>query len=226
MLIHHNMNNFINNNKQKIFVVLSIVLFVICALAIYYGGFGKAKIAILGGERVVNETPTPRTVDKVTIYDVRSASKTGESVPLVSREHITIEDGKTLKEGFAIAEPVALEWAEDAKLVYIRSLGTVTVEGISSGWEVAFGSTTSKNGYMISVVNGLVAGKKEISTMPSGYALPTNWYDAGDAVKSIQTLPQFSESTISGINFYYNEDGKKWGYAISSSNGTVSVPVR
>lgn len=226
MRTHHNMNFLINNNKRKIFVVLSVVLLAICSLVAYYGGFGKARTVIFGGERVVKETPTPRTVNKVTIYDVRSVSKTGENVRLVSREHITIEDGKTLKEGFTIALPFALEWAADAKPVYVRSMGTVTVEGISSGWEVAFGSTTNKNGYVISVINGVAAEKKEISAISSGYTLPTNWYDAGDAVKSIQTLPQFSESTISGINFYYNEDGKKWGYAISSSNGTVSVPVR
>ena len=65
--------------------------------------------------------------------------------------------------------------------------------------------------------------------MPStsyGYTLPQNWYDSGDALLSLKTEPQFKDATVSSLNFYYNEDGKRWAYALSTSNGTLSMPVK
>lgn len=215
----------LREHKRDYFVIGAIIAAVIFA-AVYYGGFRNAKRAIFDGERVIKETPLPRAIERVSVVDGRSVMSTGENIALVSREHVIIEGGKTLKEGYAIAEPEARSWATDAKLVYIHSLGTVTIDGVSSGWEVVFGSKIKKKGYMVSVVGGMVVDKRDVISTSSGYTLPSDWYDAAEAVKSIQTLPQFKDATISGLNFYYNEDGKRWGYAISSSNGTVSIPVR
>jgi hypothetical protein len=39
-------------------------------------------------------------------------------------------------------------------------------------------------------------------------------------------LPQFEGATASSINFFYNMDGKRWSYAISTSKGTTSMPVK
>ena len=201
-------------------------LALILVVVIYYGGPQRAKRAIFDNERSIVETPAPRTVTNISLNDGRKAVSTGESVALSSGEHLIIEGGKTLKEAYAIAFPVASVWASDAKLVYIRSLGTVTIEGVSSGWEVAFGSKEKKKGYVVSVVNSLVASEGETISSVYGYDVPERWYDAGEAIKAFRGLPQFADVTISGLNFYYNKDGKKWGYAVSSSVGTVSVPVR
>lgn len=211
---------------KRIWASLLVLLVIGGGIVVYYGGFHKAKVALVGGERTIKETPTVRTIESASSVDGRRVESTGEDFALVSRERVIIDGGKTLKESYALAEPEARGWSEDAKLVYVRSLGSVTVEGVSSGWEIVFGSKVKKKGYMFAVIGGALTAGKEVAAASSGYELPLNWYDAGDAIKSIQTLPQFKEATVSGLNFYYNEDGKRWGYAILSSNGTVSVPVR
>lgn len=211
------------NNK---IIIITVVVALLVGVTIYYGGIQKAGLNILQRERTINEAPIPRVLEKASAVDGRFVVATGEQIPLVSNKRVIIEGGKTLKDGYFIAEPVAILWAVDAKLVYVRSLGTVNVDGVSSGWEVAFGSKAKKKGYVISVVGGVVMGKNEVDSKSSGYALPTNWYDSGEAIKTISSLPQFVNATISGLNFYYNEDGKRWGYAVSSSLGTVSIPVR
>lgn len=226
MRILLNKNIFDQHQRIAFAVALLVLLGALLIVLLYYGGFGRAKRVLWGGERTISETPSPRTLSQVRASDSRLALSSGEEVYLVSREQVLIEQGKTLKEGYALALPEGEQWSPDAKLVYVRSLGTVTTLGVSSGWEVAFGSAVKKKGYVVSIVRGAVTDKKEVASSSFGYSLPKEWYDAGEAIRSIQTLPQFRDATISGINFYYNEDGKRWGYAISSSNGTVSIPVR
>lgn len=219
------MKELINKNK---YISLAIFFLVLVAIAsvVYYGGVKNAKRAIFNNEYIVSESPTPRVVERISVNDGRRVVSTGESVPLVGGKNFVVENGVTLKGAYSIAAPLATSWAEDAKLVYIRSLGTVTLAGVSSGWEVGFGSKTLEKGYVVSVVAGAVASKTETTTTVFGYDVPEKWYDAGEAIKSFSGLPQFDEATISGLNFYYNKDSKRWGYAVSSSKGTVSIPVR
>lgn len=219
------MKEFYYRNKPFVLVALVTVV-VIFGLVAYYGSPERAKRAIFNNERVVSENPTPRTISSATVFSGRSATSTGQNVALTSGVHLVIDGGKTLKEGYSLAAPVALQWSSDAKLVYIHSLGTVTLDGVSSGWEVAFGSKSMKKGYVLSVVGGVVIQKAEISSASAGYDVPVNWFDGDGAIRSIQTLSQFKDATINGLNFYYNEDGKRWVYAISTSRGVVPVPVR
>lgn len=217
------MKEFIIQNKKWI-AVLAIVFFLI-TLVVYYGDIKKVQDAILKKDIIIKESPAPRIFESAKALDGRTPSSAGENVPVISDRNTIIESGKTLKESYFIAETDALLWSRDAKLVYIRSLGTVTMQGISSGWEVVFGSKEKKKGYVIAVVNGAIASRGEVAINSSGYDLPKNWFDADEALKAISTLSQFKDVTISGINFY-NEDSKHWGYAVSHSKGTESIPVR
>lgn len=219
------MNELIKKNKKAI-LIICVGLITIFLFVLYFDGIREAGRSALNIERSINENPSPRVLEKTTTSDGRFVVPTGEQIPLVSNRKVTIANGKTLKGAYSVALPEALIWSSDAKLVYIRSLGTVSVDGISSGWEIVFGSKIKKEGYVVSVIGGLVASKASTASKSFGYDLPKNWYDSGEAIRSISSLPQFKDATISGLNFYYNEDGKKWGYAVSSSLGTVSVPVR
>lgn len=132
----------------------------------------------------------------------------------------------TLKGGYDAALVEALVWAPDAALVFEKSLGVVTAEGKSGEWQVTFGSKAKKAGFEVLVYGDAIAAKKEIPSASYGFALPQNWYDSEDALLSLRTMPQFEAATVSSISFYYNEDGKRWGYALATSNGTVSMPVK
>lgn len=131
----------------------------------------------------------------------------------------------TLKGGYDKALSEAIAWAPDAALVFEKSLGVVTAEGKSGEWQVTFGSQKKKMGFEVLVYGDTIASKKEIASKIYGYALPKNWYDSGDALISLRTLPQFETATVSSISFYYNTDEKKWGYALATSNGTVGMTV-
>ncbi len=213
--------------NKKVFIFAVALLLAICAGAVvYYGGYNKVRTAVFSGERIITETPTVHIMDSTSALDGKYAGSTGEPIELVSREHVVIAGGTTPKEAYLFAENIAKTWSEDVKLVYIKSLGTVTVDGTSSGWVVVFGSKEMNQGYSVYITNGAVVEKGTVDIQSYGYELPSDWYDGVEAIRSIQNLPQFSKSTISGLSFAYNEDGKRWGYVITSSNGTVSVPVR
>lgn len=220
--------NFLLNNKRNLIWVTTFIVVVSTAIYFFYGNFHKAKLALISGgsERIISESPSPKLNSTVTRTELRTTTPTGEAVPFAGSERISIDGGKTVKESYGIAYRDALLWATDAKLVSIQSLGTVIPDGTSSGWEIVFGSKIKKTGYSISLSRGVVTQKKEISAQSVGYDLPKNWYDSSDAIKSVEGLPQFRDATMSGMTFYYNEDGKRWGYGISSSKGTVSIPVR
>ncbi len=132
----------------------------------------------------------------------------------------------TLKGGYTTALSEALLWAPDAALVFERSLGVVTAEGKSGEWQVTFGSKVKKAAFEVLVYGDIIASKKEIPSASYGFPLPENWYDSPDALISLHAMPQFETVTVSSINFYYNEDGKRWGYALATSNGTISMSVK
>lgn len=148
-------------------------------------------------------------------------------VPVTEGDKVIVPGATlTLKKSFDVALPSATVWAKDAKLVFLTSQGAVTLEGKSSMWQVVFGSLAKKKGYEVIIQGDKIVSEKEIPSVEYGYDLPTNWYDADDAIKSLQSLPQFADATVSSINFFYNRDGKRWGYALGTSRGTTSMPVR
>ncbi len=68
--------------------------------------------------------------------------------------------------------------------------------------------------------------QKETSSGSYGVNLPKNWYDSKEVIISVQTLPQFSHATITGLDFFYNTDGKVWMYSLVTSLGAYTTPVK
>lgn len=177
--------------------------------------------------RIIEENLNLPNTERVSSGEGRIVSDGAVDVPLVQNEEEVIVPMAelTLKGAYDAVLPYAKSWASDAKLVFIKSLGAVMINGKSSQWQVIFGSQSKKNGYEIIVRGKESISRKEIESGSFGFDLPQNWYDSGEAIKSLQ-LPQFGEATISSLSFYYNIDGKRWSYAIATSRGTTAMPVQ
>lgn len=152
-------------------------------------------------------------------YDAPLDAKSGEGIVSSRAVH-------TLKGSYAVANVRSLAWADDAALISIQSLGAVTEEGKSGEWQLFFGSASRGAGFEVIVFGDRVASEKEVASVLEGYPVPVEWYDSGDALASLRDMPQFSDATVSSLHFFHNEDGERWGYALSTSEGTVSMPVR
>lgn len=218
--------------KTKIILTVSILIIIIAFGIFMWRTSPSFKNAVTFFEKpkVVQETlviPETKIVEGVV---GRTPSTTHYAVPLVpvtEGDKVVVPGATlTLKKSFEVALPKAEVWAKDAKLVFLTSQGAVTLAGESSMWQVVFGSLAKKKGYEIIIQGDKIVSEKEIPSQEYGYDLPVNWYDAGEAIRSIQTLPQFVDATVSSINFFYNRDGKRWGYALGTSRGTTSMPVR
>lgn len=217
-------------SKKTITLVLLAVLALVLAWW-FLKSFGVGRVSnFLQGGVLVEETLTIPTTNEITSADTRSVNQEGYKVALVpenSSERVIVPLAiYTLKGSYEQALPIALAWSSDAELVLIKSLGAVTLEGKSSQWQVVFGSRTSRSSFEIIIRGNEIISKKEVASSEYGHAIPERWYDAGDAIASLQTLPQFSDATLSGITFFYNADSTSWGYGIATSRGATAMPVR
>lgn len=182
---------------------------------------------------IIHENLVIPATQEISIWYFRSTTNFGAyEVPLVPKddsERVIIPNAIfTLKEAYGKSLDSAIGWASDARLAGIRSIGTVTLDGRSSLWQIGYGSNLKKSGYEILIDGNSIVSQREVAWMGTGdygYNIPINWYDGVEAVKAINTLPQFKDATISGINLYFNEDSIKWGYSIISSIGVVSMPI-
>jgi len=155
-------------------------------------------------------------------------------VPLVPKddsERVIVPNAiLTLKEAYIKSQEVIIGWASDAKLAGIRSIGSITLDGRSSMWQIAYGSHFKKKGYEIIIHGDSMVSQKELLWMGGdnydyGYNIPANWYDSEGVIRALQELPQFSDATASSINLYYNTDGNIWRYFLSTSRGITSMSV-
>lgn len=164
-------------------------------------GRHAGRVVVSGAYRApINPTPTTRVISSRAIY--------------------------SLKEAHQLVEERARAWAPDAALVSIQSLGVITEEGRSGEWQLFFASKARGTGIEFIVYEDAIAREKEVASAGSGFALPSDWYDSGEALRSLRGMPQFEKATVSSLNFFYNEDGERWGYVLATSLGTVSIPVR
>jgi hypothetical protein len=111
-------------------------------------------------------------------------------------------------------------------LSFIKSLGTVTLEGKSSQWQAVFfipkGSSKS---YEIIIQEDKIVSAKAVSGNAVGEELPGTWFDSGEALKRLAEMPQFEDCTIYAIGFAYDTDGKKWRYAVATNLGITSLEL-
>lgn len=222
------------NNKP--IIILSIFILLVVGVAVAYFVFPEFGSKI---SRVVDLTPDkPKVIEnenlvipntqKITGGEARIVEKGSVEVPLVPKNEgekvIVTKAILTVKGSYELAKIESAKWSADAKLVFVKSLGAVTLEGKSSEWQLAFYSALKKGkGYEVIIQGDQIVSKKEINSTATGADLPKNLKDSSAAILSLQELPQFSDATISSINLYYNTDGKVWRYALSTSRGTTSM---
>lgn len=178
--------------------------------------------------RVVEENLVIPQTEKIIGNEGRTINEGDVKVPLVPKsegEKVVVSKAVlTVKGAYNLAAVEIKNWSPDAKLVFIKSLGAVTLEGKSSQWQLAFSSVAKKaKGYEIVIQADQIVSKKEIDSTAVGADVPVSLNDSDIAVKILAEMPQFSDATISTINLYYNVDGKIWRYALSTSKGTTSV---
>ncbi len=216
-------------NKKIIYIVGGFLFILIGGGLVFF--FGRKTGLIKTPPKTVTDSVTMPKIDKITGTEGMFVSK-GESVPMPlvpksSEERVVVTDAVlTAKGSFDLAQKSALAWAPDAKLVFIKTLGTVMLDGRTSYWQIGFGSLKKKSGYEIVIKGGAIVSATEVPATAYGYDLPKNWYDSSDAISSIRTLPQFDAATLSQVNFFYDIDAQEWRYSIVSSIGASVIRVR
>lgn len=178
--------------------------------------------------KVVEEKLIIPETQEITGGEGRVIDQGPVEVPLVPKsegEKVVVSNAiLSVKGSYNLAIAEAKKWADDAILVFVKSLGAVTLEGKSSQWQLAFFSEAKQNkGYEIIIQGDQIVSRKEIDSVANGADLPSAWKDSSEIVVSLQELPQFSDATISSINLYYNTDGKIWRYVLSTSRGNTSM---
>lgn len=215
--------------------MLVVVVLLVVGGMVYYlstGGslLNKFSSAPPQKPRVIEETLTIPETKEILSIGGRVVEEGKVAVPLIPKsegEKVIVQKAVlTVKGGYNLAAPEAQKWTADAKLVFIKSLGAITLEGKSSQWQIAFTSATKKKGYEVILQGNQIASQKEIESSATGTNIPDNLIDSGAAIQALQEMPQFSDATVSSINLYYNADGKLWRYAFATSRGTTSLSAQ
>ncbi|MDO8604624.1 MAG: hypothetical protein Q7K40_04510 [bacterium] len=220
-------------NKYIKIIIASIIIIVALATGEFLSSKSpsfKKAVNFFEKPKVVNDKIVVPETEKITVGGGRTFVLSGYNVPLVPKmkgDEIVVPDAIfTLKNAFDVAVVDAKKWSNDASLIFVKSLGTVTLQGKSSAWQFAFGSKLKKKGYEIIIQGNSITVQRETETTSTGYILPRNWYDSRDAIISIQALSQFSDAALNSLIFFYSEDGKIWQYGLSTSLGNTTMLVR
>lgn len=214
--------------KNKIIIVSVIVI--ASALGVYLwqtSPLFKRTVTFFESPTVITENIVIPNTTTTGTSDARVASLDKYAVPLVPMtkgDEVVVPNAVlTLRGSYDLAIVEGEKWANDAKLVYIKSLGAVTLEGKSSTWQVVMGSRTKKMGYEVIIQGSSVLSQKEVDSKDFGGAIPETWKDLAIVIKELQSHPLYQNATISEVNFYYNIDNRKWYYAIATSKGMSSI---
>jgi hypothetical protein len=222
-----------SSRNKKIIISVIIIAIVVASIAgaLYFFDLmpeNILKITEVKKPQVVEENLVIPDTQAITGTEGRTVNGGSVNVALVPKDDsekvVVTKAVLTVKGSYELAKTEALSWSPDAKLVFVKSLGAVDLDGKSSQWQLAFSSASKKGkGYEVIIQVDQVASKKEIASTATGADVPANLKDSSDAIKTLQDLPQFSDATVSSINLYYNADGKIWRYALSTSKGTTSA---
>lgn len=225
------LKTFFENKKYRYAtIVAGVIIFV---LIIYFFNLFSVleKIIQFGPQaRVINDKPIIPKTERINFIDGRIIQKGDYNTPLVPKnegEKVVVVKAKlTLKGSYDSSVVKATEWIQDAKLVFIKSLGAVDLGGKSSQWQIIFGSKTKKAGYEIIIQEDRIISQKEIKSDSFGYDLPSNLIDSDKIISILQILPHFSDATVSAVSLYYNTDGKVWRYILATSRGPTSTSAQ
>ena len=224
-------------NKRNRYAAGTIIGVVIVASLIYvfdlFPGLEKIIQFVPQGKVIEENLITPDT-QKISGIESRFVAPGIAEVKLNPKNEAEIiivpKAVLTVKGVYDKVLPEVLNWQSDAKLSFIKSLGSVTLEGKSSQWQAIFASKAVKGkGYEIIIQGSEIVSKKEIEAIAIvGGETPKNFSerDSNWAIGQMAPIPQFSEASISAINFSYNPDAQAWDYIMANSFGNSAVRVR
>lgn len=218
--------------KKNISLIITIIGLLVIggSVAFYAATRTERTVSIQGKPRIVEEKPVIPNTEKVYTADARMLEQSGVAVPLAPKteeEKVIVPQAElTLKEAYAAAARAAQKWDDAALFVFVKALGTVTLDGKSSGWQVLFSSPDKRNmGYEIIISGGTIASEKEVASDAVGAAVPEQWKDLGEVIAELQTHPLYQNATVNGASFHLNPDNKKWYYGILTSKGASTIAV-
>jgi hypothetical protein len=222
-------------NKTTIYIVAISIIVVAFGGVFYFTGldFLPSGVSLPGAKekpQMVEERLVAPDTQEISGFEGRFVNDGAIKVPLVPKseaEKVIVPQAVfTLKGAYEFALPKAMAWQAGAKLSFIKSLGAVTLDGKSSQWQVVFVSKKAGAAYEIIVQEDKIASMREFESGAAGADLPDHWMDSSGAIKIIQEMPQYSNASMSAVNFFYNFDAKEWRYGISTSAGVTSVRLR
>ena len=222
------------NRTLIIIIFIVVIVFALGAGYYFYAPSGNAPSAgqnTPSQGRVIEEKLVIPDTKNITGGEGRVIGQGAVSIALVPKndsERVIVPGAVlSVKGSYDLARPEAVKWSSDAQLVFVKSLGAVTLEGKSSQWQLAFSSKNKKGeGYEVIVQGDRIVSQKEIASTMVGGEIPNNWRDAGEIIKELQSHPLYQDATISSITFYFQLDNKKWYYAFTTSKGVSSVSVQ
>ena len=234
------------SNKTLVIILAVLVAVVVLAAGFYAispdsfrGAISKLKEAgksinlIPEKPKVIEEKLVIPETQKITGAEGRVVNEGSVAVPLVpeneSEKVVVYKAVLTVKGSYNLAASEAQKWSSDAKLVFIKSLGAITLEGKSSQWQLAFSSVIKKGkGYEVIIQGDQIVSKKEIESSAKGVDFPMNMLDSGEFVKKLQERPTFSDATLSSFLLASTPESTdvKWWFSISTSKGTVTFEVK
>lgn len=228
--------------QQKNLIIILIVIIVIAlgagGLYVWYPDMFKsltrpATEIKKEQPKIIEEILTIPETEKITGMEGSFIEQGKVEVPLIPKSEgekvIVLKAVLTLKGSYDLAASEARKWSSDAKLVFIKSMGAVTLDGKSSQWQLAFSSKSKTNkGYEIIIQADQIASKKEIDSTAVGVDLPKSWSDSDYFIKELQKRPTNADATLSGFLLASTPESTdvKWWFSISTSKGTVTFEVK
>lgn len=217
--------------KKNLFIIIvALVILAIGGSVVLWGSRTGRKVAIQGTPRVIEETLVIPDTQEVSTADARMLEQGAVAVPLVPKseeEKVVVARAElTLKGGYAAAALVANQWDSAPALVFVKSLGAITLDGKSSSWQVIFSSPSKKNaGYEVILQGKDIVSKKEVVSAAPGAVVPQNWKDLGEVIAELQQHPLYQDASVTAASFHLNPDNKKWYYNILTSKGANAIAV-
>lgn len=231
------MSKVIKNKRLTLVLVIIIVFILIAALVFFLVSrknildFSDYFSSTFKGQ-IIEDSPVLPDTSVIAVNEGEFIPRGEYNIklrPQSERDQVLIPKALlTLKESYGLAAPNIEQWAPDSKLIFIRSLGALGLDGKSSAWQIVCGSAAKKQGLEIIIQADKIISQKEIIVETSGFDLPQNWYDSNEAIASLQNLVQFYNDTISSISFYYSSAGASWAYGLATGQAgkTTSMWVK
>ena len=234
---------------SKVKIILIIIIIAALGSVFYWLGSDKKIMVAPADEaqkaRVIQEKLTIPDTTSFTGAEGRVVDQGSVAVALVPKsdaEKVIVPGAELSVKGvYDLSLQAALEWSSDAKLVFIKSLGAVTLDGKSSQWQIAFSSSPAKisketlggqakksRGYEVIIQKNQIVSQKEIESAAIGEEVPANFAnrDSSWAIARLADIPQFQTASITAIVFSYNQDANGWDYIIPNSFGKTAIRVR